>query len=469
MPPFMPFPPGYHNAQSPVPHVTPHARLGRPRGHRRHGRGVVHALAGTGRGPSFVTPRLRHAQRAAGDAAFLSRPRHGRDPARRVRRASSGPAYFIRDPNARWTGRARRCPREQFEIPLVFFDRAFFTDGELDFPRDEHQPRERVLAGRGRRERHPRQRQGVAEPERPAAAVPLPHAGRGQRRASSTSQLDYDGHVVPFTIIGSDGGYLPAPQVVTEVSRSASPNAPTSWSTSPSSRPARRSSCATLRRAPAGTRLACIMRFTVQDSTPVPPPALTRRCSRRGRRCRPTRRRGSRRCPQPAMRRRHQPPAHARRTASSPRPTTEFPLVGSTEQWDIVNIGGGGAPDPPAPDRVPGRQPPGVRPDGLPAGVELLNGHRPVTRPIVRRSDAVPDGDADRRRCRTRPAGRTRSGRRPNQVTRIIARWAPQETRDRRRAARARTCSRSIRVPDRHVTGPATCGTATSSATRTTT
>ena len=87
-PPFTPFPPGYQNAQFPVAHVTHTHGLVVQAQLRRHGRGVVLAL----RAPraELREPRLRHAQRAAGDAALLSRPRDGRDPARRVRRERGG-------------------------------------------------------------------------------------------------------------------------------------------------------------------------------------------------------------------------------------------------------------------------------------------------------------------------------------------------------------------------------------------
>jgi spore coat protein A len=60
----------------------------------------------------------------------------------------AGAAYMIRDPSSALDGPNTPLPTGAFEIPLVLTDRAFFTDGELNFPENEHQRQECVLAGR---------------------------------------------------------------------------------------------------------------------------------------------------------------------------------------------------------------------------------------------------------------------------------------------------------------------------------
>ena len=117
---------------------------------------------------------------------------------------------------ARSTGRGSPLPRGEFEIPLVIADRAFFTDGELDFPRESPNPflpywdaedESNVVVVNGK-------------------AWPNLNVQRRQYRfrllAASNMRIwqfqfaarPLDGEFLPFTIIGSDGGYLPRPRVV---------------------------------------------------------------------------------------------------------------------------------------------------------------------------------------------------------------------------------------------------------------
>ena len=75
-PPFNLFPPGYANAQYPGRARHPHPRADGAAADGRHGGGVVHERAVP---RSELRDRgLHHAQRSAGDAALLSRPRDGR-------------------------------------------------------------------------------------------------------------------------------------------------------------------------------------------------------------------------------------------------------------------------------------------------------------------------------------------------------------------------------------------------------
>ena len=83
--PFKPFPPGLRRRAVPGTGGHPHARPGRQAAVRRHGRGVVHPVRPPGR--ELREQRLRDAQRAAGYAAVLPRPRDGDHPAQRLRGA----------------------------------------------------------------------------------------------------------------------------------------------------------------------------------------------------------------------------------------------------------------------------------------------------------------------------------------------------------------------------------------------
>jgi hypothetical protein len=175
---------------------------------------------------------------------------------------------------------------------------------------------------------------------------------------------------------------------------------------------------------PAAT-LGRIMRFTVQNTTPVTPPALNPALFP----ARPT-------LPTNAPVRIKTLHNHVDAQGNAMRsvdglnftsPLTEFPLVGSTEQWDLLNVGGGGHQIHLhlIEFQVVGRQ--GISTAAYLQQWNLLNGFKPVTRPIVVDPTpfltgsfipAVPyeTGWKDT----VRAAG--------NQLTRIVARWAPQET-----------------------------------------
>ena len=93
----------------------------------------------------------------------------------------AGAAYFIRDPKHRPRRSEHAAADGRVRDPAGPHRPRLLHRRRAQLSEDEHQREERVLAGRRRRQHHPGQRQGVAEPERPAAAVPIPHAGRGQR------------------------------------------------------------------------------------------------------------------------------------------------------------------------------------------------------------------------------------------------------------------------------------------------
>ncbi len=431
-PPFEPFPPGYPDAQFPVAHVT-----------HTHGLVVEPEFDGTAeewftpfeqRGPAFFSRDYQMPNDQPSTQLFyhdhvMGVTRLG------VYEGSVGAAYFIRDPNEPLDQPGSPLPSGDSEIPLVFVDRAFFTDGELAFPRESDNP-ERAF--------------WQAEDEADVSLVngkvwPNLNVERRQYRfrmlaADNTRvyrfQFDNGGVFEPFTIIGSDGGYLPESQIVDEVTLGITERADVLVDFS---------------QFPAGTQIilrnttpgvsedttGILMRFTVVDSTSVAPPALTEL---------PARPELSADAPdriKTLIRFRTEGDTNRQRTLDGldfSRPPTEFPLVGSTEDWVLVHTG--------EEEEIE----PGVEPDAD-QGVHqihihliefqvlshqsfdrtaylqrwsLLNGHRPMTRQIE--LDPTPYLIGDPLPLPPYETGWKDTVRTPPEmVTRIRVRWAPQE------------------------------------------
>lgn len=419
--PFTPFPPGYTNAQYPVPHVT-------------HNHGLV---VGSGQdgvamewftpeggqivGEDFVTRDYLKPNEQPGTALFYHEHAMGMTRVG-VYAGIVGAAYIIRDPGAPLDQPSSPLPKGEYEVPLVLIDRAFFTDGELSFPRVSTNPGNAYWqAGDGA---NTVLVNGAVWPnmnvERRQYRFRFLAAGNGR---NWTPQLDHNGTAVPMTIIGSDGGYLPAPQVVTNFSISITERADVLVDFSEFA-PGTELTLLNVGGNPANT-LGRIMRFTVQNTAPVSPPALNPALFP----ARPA-------LPTNAPVRIKTLHNHVDAQGNAMRsvdgldftsPITEFPLVGSTEQWDLLNIGGG-------PHQihlhliefqVVSRQ--NINTAAYLQQWNLLNGFKPVTRPIVvdptpfltgAVTPALPveTGWKDTVRANT------------NQLTRIVARWAPQET-----------------------------------------
>ncbi|WP_394846945.1 multicopper oxidase domain-containing protein [Pendulispora brunnea] len=423
-PPFSPFPPGYSKALSNVGMVTHNHGLVVLSGHD----GIAEEwFTNSGvTGPIYVTRDYDMPNQQPGTQLFyhdhtMGMTRIG------LYAGQLGAAYFIRDPNSRLDQSTSPLPRDGFEIPLVLSDRAFFTDGELNFPRESAnvsnaywQPGEDsdVIVVNGK--------------TWPNLNVQRRHYRFRTLGASNsrifTVQLDNNGTIVPFTIIGSDGGYLPAPQVVNEVTLGITERADILVDFSRFAR---------------GTKILMrntnvdpdvenpetvgkIMQFTVQDSPAVSPPALP----------------ASLFPPRPAL------------SANAPRriktfhnilaqngdqlrsvdggidftaPTTEFPLVGSTEEWTLVNIPGGASHQIHIhliEFQVVNRQT--FDSDAYLQRWLLLNGHRPVTRPITLDPNPYLTGTPTTLPYETGWKDTVRVA--PGEVVKVLARWAPQET-----------------------------------------
>lgn len=415
--PFTPFPPGYPQAQSPVPHVT-----------HLHGALVESEFDGVAEqwftaspgqivGPSFVSNNYTEPNEQPPTQLFyhdhtMGMTRLG------VYSGLVGSAYFIRDPQNPLDQASSPLPQGEFEIPLVIFDRSFYTDGELRFPRVSTNPDNAYWqAGDGadvvlvngavwpNLDVQPRQYR-----------FRILAAGNGR---AFTVALDNAGTPVPFTIIGSDGGYLPAPQVVQSVILSTTERADILVDFSGF---AAGTQITMLNAGANPDTLGTIMRFTVGAGTPVVPPALPAFP------------------PRPALvvdtpiriKTLHSivdANGNAQRSTDGldfSAPGTDYPLVGSTEQWDVLNIGGGSHQVHLhlIEFQVVSRQ--SIDTAAYLRQWQLMNGQRPVTRPIV--VDPTPYFNGPVVPALPYETGwkdtvRAAGG----QLTRIIARWAPQE------------------------------------------
>ena len=419
--PFTPFPPGYNNAQFPQPVVM-----------HNHGLVISSSFDGIATewftpspgeivGESFASKDYLKPNQQPGTALFYHEHAMGMTRVG-VYAGHVGTAYIIRDPNAPLDQASSPLPSGQFEIPLVLIDRAFFTDGELSFPRVSTNPGNAYWqAGDGA---NAILVNGVTWPnlnvQRRQYRFRFLAAGNGR---TWTPQIDNAGVVVPMTIIGSDGGYLPAPQVVNNFTIGITERADVLVDFSGFA-PGTQLTLLNVGGAPANT-LGRIMRFTVQNTTPVTPPALNPALFP----ARPA-------LPTNAPVRIKTLHNHVDAAGNAMRsvdgldftaPTTEFPLVGSTEQWDLINVGGGGHQIHIHLIEFQGVSRQNIDTASYLQQWNLLNGFKPVTRPIVVNPAPFLTGPVT-------PALPYETGwkdtiRAPsNQLTRVITRWAPQET-----------------------------------------
>ncbi len=452
LPPFQNFPPGYPQALFPIAHVT-----------HTHGLMVLPQDDGTAeewftpgnqvRGPSFVTSDYTMPNDQPSTQLFYHDHVMG---VTRIGLYSGevGAGYIIRDPNSPLDALRSPLPKGKYEIPLAIVSRQFFTDGNLSFPPDPGSTNAGADA--------PPQiaywsyNEGADTVLVNGAVWPNLNVDRHQYRfrtlAGANTQLwdlqlvnQTDGSIVPITIIGSDGGYLPAPQVVNDVQIGITERADILVDFSPF---------------PAGTKiqmnnlyvgsgssptLGQVMQFTVQNTPAVPPPALdpalfpkravlTPDAPKRTKVLRvwDDLRPDGDTCSDPAL-----PECNERSIdgLEFTTPATEFPLVGSTEEWDIVHLM-----DPRQDDQdknfhqihihllefqILNRQP--IDADAYRTQWHILNGHKPVSRPIV--IDPTPYFTGP-----SQPPAPYETGWKdtvqavPAMVTRMLVRWAPQES-----------------------------------------
>lgn len=483
-PPFNLFPPGYTNSLFPVAHVT-----------HTHGLAVPPTMDGTAeewftpnltyKGPSFVTNVYLQPNQQSPTQLFYHDHVMGET---RINLYSGviGAADFIRDPaHNPLDAQSSPLPQGQFEVPLSLSARRFYTDGNLDFPPDRM-----TLNSANAQD----QNGGDSPTNQPywsynesadeilvnGAVWPNLNVQRQQYRfrlvAGANAQLfdlqlcvgdwnanqtdagtnnlvvvDPDtgdsatcnGTLVPFTIIGSDGGYLPAPLTATDVQIGITERADILVDFSkfaPGTKIAVMNATALAGHGSGTTEV--VMQFTVQGSTPVTPPTLS----------------ASLFPPRPTL----TPDAPKRTkvlwvfTDDDPlaatfdkraidgldfdTPATEFPLVGSTEEWDLINVFPGGPGSEFAGDsdlnthqihihllefQLLNRQ--ALDCAHYSEHWTLLNGHNPITSPIT--VDPAPYLQGSPLSPRPVETGWKDTIEAPTcMMTRILVRWAPQAT-----------------------------------------
>jgi len=420
IPDFEPFPATDLGGQSPVPMVT-----------HNHGLVVVPQNDGIAdewftafqhRGPNFTTMDYTEPNQQPSTMLFYHDHVMGMTRLN-VYSGLSGTAYIIRDPNNPLDAANSPLPKGEFEIPLVIQAKAFFTDGELEFPRggvdranfknaywDPGDDSDINLVN--------------------GKVWPNLNVKRQQYRFRALAaangrtfniSLDNAGTPVPLTLIGSDGGYLPRPQVVTSTKLSTTERVDMLVDFSRFA-PGTKIVMRDVDGDPPET-LGVIMQFTVQNTAAVTPPALPTLVARAT-------------LPTNAPRRIKTLMQHFDTDGDQLRsvdglgftaPPTEFPLIGSTEEWDFVNLGGG--------EhfihihllefQVISRQ--AIDVDGYLTKWNLLNGHLPVTRPVVVDPTpfligaAIPPTPYETGWKDTARANR-------GEILRLVTRWAPQET-----------------------------------------
>jgi FtsP/CotA-like multicopper oxidase with cupredoxin domain len=453
LPPFNLFPPGYANAQYPVARVT-----------HTHGLVVLPQMDGTAnewftnvqyRGPSFVTedytiPNDQPATQLFYHDHVLGTTRLG------VYGGEVGAAYMIRDPNTPLDAPNSPLPKGPFEVTLALLTRAFFSDGSLHFPPDPGT----LNAGADAPPNiaYWSYNEGADTVVVNGAVWPNLDVQRRQYRfrvlAGANTQLwdlqlvnKTNNAVVPITIIGSDGGYLPAPQVSQHVQIGITERADilVDFSDLPPGTKVQMNNNYVLSGGSDFPTLGTVMQFTVLPGPPVHPPVLSPSLfpSRAVLTANaPTRmkvlrvfddlRDANDECSDPALVNCNQRTIDGLEFSAPP---TELPLVGSTEEWDIIHMM-----EPRNDDQdgnfhqihihllefqVLNRQPfDSVR---YRTDWHILNGHMPVTRPVV--LDPTPYFTGPPVPVDPYETGwKDTFQAKPAMVNRLMVRWAPQES-----------------------------------------
>ncbi|HLK92628.1 MAG TPA: carbohydrate-binding protein [Polyangia bacterium] len=380
-PPFNFFPPGYANSLFPVAHVT-------------HTHGLVVAPNQDGTAEEWFTPGLQYKGPSFATNVYFQPNQQSptqlfyHDHVMGVTRIGLysgvvGTADFLRDPaHTPLDAPSSPLPTGQFEIPLALSARAYYTDGNLDFPPDRgtlNSADAEDLNGGDAPSTSPywSYNEGADEITVNGAVWPNLNVNRQQYRfrmlAGANAQLfdlqlcqgDWNAHnspdgssnslvtisadgnsatctsnLVPFQVIGSDGGYLPAPQTVTDVQIGITERADILVDFSkfaPGTKILMMNQTAHAGHETGTTEV--VMQFTVQNTTPITPPTLNPSLFP----AKPTL--------TPNAPTRHMvlfsnvdddplAPTFDKRAIQGTgfdSPPTEFALIGSTEEWDLIN------------------------------------------------------------------------------------------------------------------------------------
>ncbi|WP_105614570.1 multicopper oxidase family protein [Vallitalea okinawensis] len=133
-PPFLPFPPGYPEAQSPIPLVT-HLHGGEVSTDSDGGPNTWFTADEEIVGPDFVTSRYRYPNEQ--EATTLWYHDHTLGTTRLSVAGGLAGFYLLRDPKNKIE---RLLPKGPYEIPLVIQDRSFNEDGSYLYPEEGNNP-----------------------------------------------------------------------------------------------------------------------------------------------------------------------------------------------------------------------------------------------------------------------------------------------------------------------------------------
>lgn len=205
MPPFPPFPPGFPLAQSPVPIVThlhggetEPASDGYPEAWFTAGEAIT--------GPDFIKSRYHYVNDQ--EPTTLWYHDHALGITRLNVYMGLAGFYLLRDPNKCLDGRHSNLPRGKYEIPLAIQDRSFYDDGSLLFPSNGVNP-----------DVHPYWRPSFIGNTIMVNGKVWPNLNVEPRQyrfrvLNGSNTRFYNlalSNQMPFFQIGTDGGYLPKP------------------------------------------------------------------------------------------------------------------------------------------------------------------------------------------------------------------------------------------------------------------
>ena len=205
MPPFLPFPPGYPLAQSPVPIVT-HLHGGET---EPTSDGYPEAWFTAGEaitGPDFIKSLYHYINDQ--ESATLWYHDHTLGLTRQNVYMGLAGFYLLRDPHNPLDGKCSKLPSGKYEIPLAVQDRSFFDDGSLLFPNNGVNTNV-----------HPYWRPAFIGNTIMVNGKVWPNLDVDRRQyrfriLNGSNTCFYNlafSNQMPFIQIGTDGGYLPKP------------------------------------------------------------------------------------------------------------------------------------------------------------------------------------------------------------------------------------------------------------------
>ncbi|CAH2213111.1 multicopper oxidase family protein [Tepidibacter aestuarii] len=337
-PPFLPFPPGYTLAQNPVPLVT-HLHGAEVRSDSDGGPDAWFTAGEENKGSAFLKSRYTYPNTQ--EPTTLWYHDHALGTTRLGVYAGLAGFYLIKDPNNKISP---LLPSGLYEIPIVIQDRSFNKDGSLFFPSNGVNP-----------DVHPYWRPAFVGNAITVNGKVWPNLNVERRQyrfrllnGSNTRTYNLKlSNEQPFIQIGSDGGFLPFPVTLNELLIAPGERADilidfsildpetTIIMTNDANAPFPNG------RAPDPDTVGQIMQFTILDTPVVPPTKLPAKLNKI-----------------PVLTPDEQKKILTLNVVRGPNgalellldgqtwgaPISELPIVGSTVEWEIVNLTNGAHP-----------------------------------------------------------------------------------------------------------------------------